>query len=241
MKTEEEFKKLKESLESEHNREFTDEEVEKALDDLKVYARILYSFAEKELRLENLLKANPRGFHFDSKNGKCQICEEDAFGENSWYDQYGLKCAVCQNAINNNVIPAEIANSRDSWYSSNELEDYFNISRSELNRHVKGGFLKPRNITTSKGKVHLRLFLLEDNKSALPPKELVSGKIITVDRNGEQYFTFAMWYEHIDDGGLERLKEYGIFNYLPDAFAKPLINGGHFYCKVVNPLFVPKK
>ena len=41
MKTEEEFKKLKESLESEHNREFTEEEVEKALDDLKIYARIL--------------------------------------------------------------------------------------------------------------------------------------------------------------------------------------------------------
>lgn len=241
MKTEEELKKLKESLESEHNREFTDKEVEKALDDLKVYARILYSFAEKELRLENLLKENPDGFHFDGKNGKCQICEEDAFGENSWYDQYGLKCSVCQNAINNNVMPAKIAKSRDSWYSSNEFENYFNISRSELNRHVKSGFLKERNITSSKKKVHLRLFLLEDNKSALPPKELVGGKIITVDINGEQYFTFAMWYEHIYDEGLVRLTEYGIFDYLPEAFAKPLINGDHFYCKVVNPLFIPKK
>jgi hypothetical protein len=231
------IQKIKEILEKQHSREFTWEEATKAYRDMETFARIALAFAEKELKMQELLKQSPKGFYYQKEHGKCALCGDAAFGENSWYDKYGLKCTICQNAIDQKVIPGNLAKNRESWYTQYDLQSFFNISKKELIKYIKSGFLNDRVIHTASNKVHLQLFLLQDNKSTLPPKKLLKGKIITVERNGEQFFTDARWYEFVEVKNFERLKKYRIIECFSETFAKPIIETGRFYWKSHNPIF----
>ena len=234
---EKQIQKIKDILEKEHGREFTLEEATDAFRFIETLARISLKAGEEEFKKQKLLKENPKGFHYDGERGKCEICSETALGENSWYDKYGLKCMTCQNSVNQKTIPGAIAKDNKSWYSSHDLQSLFNIGRKELKEYIKTGFLKERLIRTAENKIHLQLFLLRDNKDVLPPKKLVSGKIIKVDRDGEEFFTHARWYECLDVKSYERLKKYKIVECFPETFSKPIIDHGRFYWKGMNPIF----
>src|SRR5688572_2840677 len=107
--TEKEKQKIKAVLEKQHGREFSWEETTKAAGDIQFFARVLFGMAEEEMKRQNKLKESPEGFHLEDKGYTCQLCGSSASYENSWYDKYGLKCMVCQDAINKRIIPASIA------------------------------------------------------------------------------------------------------------------------------------
>lgn len=228
---------VKKILEEQHGRQFSTGEVEKAARDLKRFAEISLELYKKETARYDKLKENPNGFH-PSEGGDCPICGTHCKDENSWYDKYGFKCMLCQQAINAKIIHGSVALKKESWYSRLQLETYFNIQAADLKKFLKQDILKARIIPGKGKRPHAMIFLLKDNKDFLPPKSLLKSRVVKTIRKGEELFTSEEWYEFADEKLARKLAKYGIAPYLKELFSKP-VNIGRFYWKSVNPLFAP--
>jgi hypothetical protein len=202
---------LKVSLEKEHGRPFTDEEVEKAGALLKTLADIAVDIALEDVRRQEKLKEFPKGFKMDKEGYSCSICNGPASDEKAWFDKYGLKCGDCQAAINSKAIPPSLGKDRDGWYSSHELDMYFNLNGKILRRWVKEGLLIARTVECSGKRPGWQLFLLKENKAMLPPKKLVASHWTKEIVNGREEYVSGPWYWFVDPK--EHLKEYGISEY----------------------------
>ncbi len=233
------IQKIKDILEKEHGREFTWEEATKAMWSLQRFVEIASDIASEECRMQEMLKKHPKGFHFDQIGSCCKLCDKPTSNENSWFDKNGLKCMTCQKAIDSKIIPISVVKNKESWYSKYDLDFYFNIGNSDLKKILKRGLLKDRIIFSDGKKVHLQLFLIQDNKSVLPPKKLLESRIVKIIKDGEEYYTQEFWYEFIDSNHLKRLMKYKIADCLKETLAKP-IQRGRFSYKNINPLFNPK-
>lgn len=232
------IQEIKDILEKEHGRKFSWDEASKAAWDLNNLAQLAFNLAVEKCRMEDKLKEYPEGYHFEGK-GTCLVCGGQTSDENSWYDKNGLKCMTCQKAINKKNIPLFLVGNKECWYSKFDLEDYFNLKGPLLKKLVKDGILKERVVLNENNKVHLQLFLLEDNEDFLPPKNLLQSKTIKVEKNGEEYFTSARWYEYFETEQVEKLKKYAIVNYFAETFSMP-IETGRFYYKQISPIFQHK-
>jgi hypothetical protein len=128
----------------ENDREFKLNESTQAERDIENLAGILSEFVAEEVRRKNKLLENAKGFLFDKSGYCCSICHRSAPEGDSWYDKHGLKCMLCQKAINEKVIPGSVSLHKDNWYSTTELEMYFNIKGAYLNKLIKLEILKSR-------------------------------------------------------------------------------------------------
>jgi len=239
---EQRIQEIKTSLEKQYGREFTWEEATEAVRSIERLAHVIFDIASEQCRRDKLLKENPKGFHFDLKGYWCDICQQSASGEGSWYDKYGLKCKCCQRAINEGVIPGSVATKRESWYSDTELGLYFNIRGALLNKYIRQGLLAVRIIAGEGKAVHLRVFLMKDNKDVLPPKKLVKTRTVKIIKDGEEYHTQEYWYEALDVKKVKQLAKYKIMGCLQEAFSKP-VDAGRFLVKssTINPIFSLKE
>ena len=158
------------------------------------------------------LKANPKGFHLEGAGYTCFICGDHTPEGDNWYDEYGIKCLVCQKAIDEGEIPASLAKDKDSWYSRHDLESRFNIKAPTLRRWIKEGVIKARSVSRYGEGVHTQLFLLEDNKGFLPPKKLTEFQSVTERKDGKDRHHSEPWYRFVDPH--KHLKGYKIMNYL---------------------------
>jgi hypothetical protein len=233
------IQEIKDRLEKEHKREFSWEEARKMTWSLKSFAEVALKMADVEIRRRKRLQESPKGFHLDESQ-PCVLCGNRVVGDESWYDKNGIKCIYCQRAINQKIIPVTALKNKESWYSTFELEHYFNINKKLLGKFLKGGVLKDRKVLNEKRKIHLQIFLIKDNKDFLPPKNLVSSRTVKVIYKGEEHFTSEFWYEYVDVLLAKKLAKYKIGQYLPELFSQPM-KGGRFYYKSINPLFAPKK
>lgn len=202
------LKELKASLEREHGREFSDGELEKVERFLRTMAEIQVSVFLEDQRRQAKLKESPGGFHLDVPGYSCSICGVGASGENSWFDEYGLKCGYCQGGINRQEIPAWLGQRKEDWYSATELEMYFSLKGAMLRQWIKKGLLVARTITAERKGRGLQVFLIEENKKMLPPKELVKGGTVKEVVDGREEYVFAPWHWFVDPK--EHLKGYGI-------------------------------
>jgi len=227
---------LKKILEKDLEREFTWEEATKAARDMYILADIAIGLAKEEHRRQQKLKESPQGFHLDKEGYSCLICQHSAEGEDSWFDEYGLKCMRCQKAIDDKIVPGYIAKDRESYYGLCDLEMHFNLTGATLRKYIKKGILIDRVIPADGKKPPMQLFLLKDNKKVLPPKKLLPSRTIKVLIEEKEYYTSEFWYEFTGAKGLERLKKYKIIEYLPETFAQP-IKARRFYYESINPLF----
>jgi hypothetical protein len=158
------------------------------------------------------LEEFPKGFHLDGIGYTCAICGGSASNENSWFDKYGIKCMICQKAVDRKEIPPSIAKKKDSWYSKTDLEIFFNIKGPAVRRLIKQGVLKARNLTTDGRQIHHQLFLIKDNKETLHPKKLLKTQMVKEITNGQEWYAWKPWYMFVDPH--EHLKGYKIMNYL---------------------------
>lgn len=229
------YQEVKKMLEEEHGREFLANEIDRAVQDLKTFAEISMKLCEKETHRQEKLKSSPKGFHSE-EGGNCPICGAYCQGENSWYDKYGLKCIICQQAINSKIIPGWVALKKEDWYSKFNLESYFNIQASDIKKFLKQDILKARIVPGNGKKPHAMLFLLKDNKGFLPPKYLLKSRIVKIMHKGEEYFTHEEWYEFCDEKLAQKLANYRIVQHLKELFSKP-VDTGRFYWKSVSPIF----
>lgn len=212
------LKKIRATLEKQHGREFTSDEVSTVASLLVRFAELALEVAKEDHRRQELLKGSPEGFHLDKPGYTCLICGWPASGKDSWFDSYGLKCTTCQKAINEKIIPGTVAKDKEIWYSKYELETFFNLKGPLLRGLIKQGILKDRIIPGLTTKVHLQLFLINDNKEVLPQKEILQSRTITVTEGDQEYYTQEPWYLFNDP--VEHLKGLKILDYLKETLAE---------------------
>jgi len=193
----------------------TDEEGKKFSDEkwhLEQMARLGKEFEEEQKARDEKLKANPKGFHLEGAGYKCFICGDSTPEGDNWYDEWGIKCLVCQKAIDEGEIPASLAKEKDSWYSMFDIEYHFEVKSSTLRKWIKQGILKPRTISHYGSGVHTEIFLIEDNKDFLPPKKLIESKSVYEIKDGKKWSHSEKWYRFGDPH--KHLKGYKIMDYL---------------------------
>jgi hypothetical protein len=235
-----EVQRMKEALEQSYGREVSEQEAIDTAFDLNQLAHVFFDIIQENVRRESLLKSLPKGFHLDKTGYCCIICGCAASNENSWHDKNGLKCIACQKAIDGKIIPGSIGKNKESWYSRTELDIYFNLKDTYLNKLVQHDFLKDRKIPGKTKEKHLQVFLIKDNKDTLPPKKLLCSRTVMGEEIGEQYYTSAHWYEWADEKHLLKIAKYRIVEVLGKTFSHPM-SGGRFYYQKMNPLFTTKE
>lgn len=174
--------------------------------------KFMEEWKEKEKARDEKLAANPEGFHLDGVGYQCFICGTHTGDGDNWYDQHGIKCLVCQKAIDNGEIPASLAKEKDTWYSKYDLESRFNLKGVALRKWIKEGIIKPRIVSRYGEGVHVELFLMEDNEGFLPPKKMTESQSVREKKDGQIYTRLAPWYQLVDP--LEYLKDYGIIKHM---------------------------
>jgi hypothetical protein len=179
---------------------------------MKMFAQIALDIAFEDHERQQHLKESPGGFHLEKDGYSCRICHGSASGKNSWFDEHGLKCINCQQAINQQIIPLSVATDKESWYTHFELELAFNLTPPVLRRWEKKGLLISRTIGGNGKRTHLKLFMISDNKSMLPPKALVDSKPVIEVIDGKEWNSSRPWYQFVDP--YQHLKGYKILDYL---------------------------
>ena len=207
------IKEFKTILEKKTGKEVSWGEAEEGARNLAGFAEVLYKQANIEHRRELKLKDSPKGFHLEGNGYTCAICGKTVSNEETWYDKWGIKCLICQKAIDKKIIPGSLARSDNSWYSIYDLESRFSINKNAMKQAVKEGVLKPRIVPSASGRPYVYLFLIKDNKEVLPPKKLTESHLVKeVKEDGKEWFHSEPWYRFVDP--LEHLKGYRIMNYL---------------------------
>jgi hypothetical protein len=194
-------------LTDEQGRKFQEEKFQ-----IEQMAKFSEEWKEKEKARDEKLKANPKGFHLEGAGYTCFICGGSTPEGDNWYDEYGIKCLVCQKAIDDGEIPASLAKDKDSWYSTYDLESRFNIKAPTLRKWIRDGLIKARTVSQYGKGVHVELFLVEDNKDFLPPKKLTESQGVTEEKDGKTWHTTEKWYRFVDP--VEHLKGYKIMEHL---------------------------
>ncbi len=203
---------LKDILEKHAGREVTESELNESEFWLKQYAEVMYDIGLTEWKRKEKLKEFPKGFHLEGQGYTCAICRNSVSDQETWYDEHGVKCMVCQKAINDKIIPASVASDEDSWYSILDFEHSFFINRYGVRRLVKEGLLKPRIIPNASGRPHCQVFLIDDQKDVLPPKKLTKWPLIKFKKDGEDWYHSEPWIYHTNP--MEALKDYKILGYM---------------------------
>jgi hypothetical protein len=194
-------------LTEEEGRKYQDEKWQ-----LEQMAKFGEEWKKKEEERAKKLEENPNGFHLEGVGYTCFICGGSTPEGDNWYDQYGIKCLVCQKAIDAGEIPASLAKEKDSWYSKFDLEHYFNVKHHALRKWLKEGIIKARDVSYFGKGAHVQLFLIEDNKDFLPPKNLLKSQLVEEIKDGKKWHHSESWYKFVDPH--EHLKGYKIMNYL---------------------------
>lgn len=227
---------LKTLLEKVHGKEFSLKEAESAYHKIVALCEAAKSLAAVKIRRQKLLVESPNGLIIKGM-GNCPICKNSISNKDSWYDKFGSTCLIYHEAILKKIIPNSLVSDNENWYSTHELSEYFNFDSKFVRILVKDSVLKCRTILNLKGKVHMQLFLLKDNKAFLPPKKLLKSRTVKVLRNNEEYFSTEMWFEFLEEKTAKKLVKYSITAYLLESLSNPF-KGSKGYFKL-NPLFQP--
>lgn len=206
------IQELKDILEKKSGKKISWEEASEGAHNLARFADIMFDFYQEDQRKKKKLEENPKGSHLEGGGYSCSICGGSISNEETWYDKYGIKCLICQKAIDKKIIPASAAKNKDSWYSKYDLESRFNINRHALTKFVKQGILKPRIVPNESGRPHVQIFLIKDNKDTLPPKNLTESQLVKETKEGKDWFHSEPWHRFVDP--YEHLKGYKIMDHL---------------------------
>lgn len=174
--------------------------------------KFMDEWKEKEEARAKKLEENPKGFHLEGTGYTCSICHQSTPKDDNWYDKWGIKCLVCQWAIDHKEIPASLAKNEDAWYRKYDFERYFNVKGPTLNKWIRNGIVKPRTISKYGKGVHTEIFLIKDNKDFLPPKKLLESKRGKLAGQSESESRMYPW--HCFGDPHEILKGYKIMDYL---------------------------
>jgi hypothetical protein len=154
----------------EYGKELPPEEARESAQNLVDLMELLVKCAHKDFLRQERLKKEPKGFHIEGQGYNCSICYASISDDETWYDKFGIKCLICQKAVEQKKVPGLVCKDRDSWYSNGELKDYYGIHFSQAMKLIRGGVLKARVVMGPSRKPYYYLYLLKDNPGVLQPK-----------------------------------------------------------------------
>ncbi|MFA5061960.1 MAG: hypothetical protein WC526_02350 [Patescibacteria group bacterium] len=160
------FKKL---YAEKYHKEISSGEAEMAIGNLVGLVEVLLKIDEEEVERKRRLKYEPKGFHLNDGTYNCGICGTSVSGDSCWYDKFGIKCMICQRAINKHIIPGSLCY-KDTWYKIWELEHYYDLDSSAVRQLLREGKLKARIIPRENGRPYFYLFIIRENQGVLHKK-----------------------------------------------------------------------
>jgi len=171
MLSNEAIKEFQEIYEKEYGKKLTWAEASDAAWRLHEFYRILFDVAKKEHFRKLKLKDNPKGFHMEGGKYSCCICGTYVEGKSSWYDKNGIKCLLCQKAVDKKIIPSKACKDKDGWYAMWELDHYFKIKTATAKKMIREGKLNARIVPTAEGNPYYYVFMIKDNIELFGPKK----------------------------------------------------------------------
>lgn len=208
----ERIQELKDLMEEKSGKEISWEEATEASHNLVGLVKILYDFAIEEHGWKQKLKVSPSGFILEGIGRTCSICGNSSGVDGCWYDKFGIRCFICQEAVKRKEIPPSLSKSRDSWYSKYDLDSRFNLKGPTLRSWIKKGIIKARTVTYNGSGVHTYVFLIKDNKDFLPPKKMTESRLVKETIDGKDWVHSEPWYRFVK--AHEYLKGYKIMDHL---------------------------
>jgi len=157
----EEFKRITKKV---HGKDLTDEEAREGAYGIAQLAELFLEMAIEQYHRDKRMEKEPNGFHLEEGHVySCCICHDSISGQQTWYDQSGIKCMLCQRAINRRIIPRSVCTKPDSWVPSWRITRDLHIHTSTIRKYIRNGALRVRNILDEDGGIHYQVFLLKDN------------------------------------------------------------------------------
>jgi hypothetical protein len=194
----------------------TEEEGKEYLDgkwSLEGLSKITKEFQEKENARQERLKETPEGFAVEGYGGSsCNLCGQYNQDGDFWYDKWGIKCLVCQRAIDKKEIPGSLMKFTDSWYSNFDIQNRFNLKSPTIQKWIRQGVLKARTISHYGKGTWAQVFLIKDNEDFLPPKKFTNSRSYSFVKDGKIWNTSAEWYKYADLR--KKVEKYKIMNYI---------------------------
>jgi len=151
-----------------YKKELSDAEASEAANNLVGLFKVLYDIAKRELQWKHRLKKEPEGFHLDGEY-TCSVCHRQVGKDENWYDQWGIKCLLCQKAVKDELVPGFACRDSDSRYTMWQLEDKFGIKHPTARKLVRQGKLKARIVPYADGKPYEYVFLKKENPDLIDP------------------------------------------------------------------------
>ena len=157
------IEEFKEIYKKEYGKELSDAEASESANNLVGFFKLIWDCSIRDAKRKRQLKKEPEGFHIIDGTYNCLVCGCSVTGDQSWYDQWGVKCLLCQKALKESVIPGFACKDHNSYYKMWELKDKFKIHPQTARKLVRQGELKARIVTTADGKPHEYIFLKKEN------------------------------------------------------------------------------
>lgn len=143
-------------------KELTDEEARDAGQRLVGLVELVWDMGKEEAARAKRLKDEPDGFALDG-TWTCRVCRNSLKDHNGWYDKYGMKCKLCQKALDDGIIPSFIFLNEDSYFTMWSMKYYFDLKHQTVKKMMKEGQLIAREILNEQGGVHEYVFLKKEN------------------------------------------------------------------------------
>lgn len=176
--SQESLDKLRNIFKEEYGKELNDQELHDSAYNLVGFFDTLMKCAHKDVISHLRLEKEPDGYQPEDGERKCVLCGYYTPAVDSWVDKNGLKCKLCQKALNDGIIPGPVYKNKAKWFSFEDLKEQFDIPPATARSLVKKGELKSRVIPNDTGKPHFTVFLREDNYQFLkidkdaPPSDM---------------------------------------------------------------------
>ncbi len=206
------IQKFKDLTEKKQGEKISWEEAKEGVSSFLRLMELFYKQATIDHKRQLKLKEHPKGFHIEGQGYTCAICYGSISDEETWYDKWGIKCLLCQKAIDKKIIPGSVAKNDNTWYSEHDLHTRFNIDKRAMKEFVKAGVLKPRIVPNASGRPHVYIFMIKDNKDTLPPKHLTESEHVSYKGEEKGRIHIEPWYRFVDP--YKHLEVYKIMNYL---------------------------
>ena len=168
--TDKQITEFQDLFEKEYGKKMSRQEATESAHNLINFMELMFKLAHKEKLRNDRLEKEPKGFHIEGQGYSCAVCGTSVSDNETWYDKHGIKCLICQKAINQKKIPGFVCKDKDSWYSGWELKEYYGIRHAQAQKLIREGALKARIVMGSNRKPYFYLYLLKDNPGVLQPK-----------------------------------------------------------------------
>jgi hypothetical protein len=135
------------------------------------------------------LEKEPDGFFLDKDSYcNCGICYEGHYGNETWWNLDGVRCADCWHNIKAGVIPPlkkHLFDNEDEWISNSQLKSRHNVHPSAIRKLRREGLLHGRDLKRVNGSNYATIYLVSENQEFLNKyprqKKEENRSILTLD------------------------------------------------------------